>query len=51
MGFVEAPKGVKKITTEYIKSGHYTVEIDGQRYPAKISLQPLYDPKSARVQM
>ena len=51
MGFVEAAKNEKDITTKYIKSGDYEVEIDGERYPAKISLQPLYDPKFERVRM
>ncbi len=51
MGFVEAPINEKEITTKYVKSGQYTVEIDGERYPAKVSLQPLYDPKSERVRM
>ena len=51
MGFVEAPKGVKQITMDHVKSGNYEVEVDGQRYPAKISLGSLYDPKSVRVRM
>lgn len=51
MGFVEAAKNKKDITTKYIKSGDYEVEIDGERYPAKISLRPLYDPKFERVRM
>ena len=51
MGFVEGPKNEKKISLDYVRAGNYEVEIDGHRYPAKISLGALYDPKSERVRM
>jgi 4-methylaminobutanoate oxidase (formaldehyde-forming) len=37
------------ISAEDVLSGTYELEIACQRYPAKVSLQPLYDPKMERV--
>ena len=37
------------ITPEYIKSGAYEIEVAGERFPARASLKPFYDPKSLRV--
>ena len=37
------------VTTEYIKSGVYEIEIAGVRYPAKASLRPMYDPNLQKV--
>jgi 4-methylaminobutanoate oxidase (formaldehyde-forming) len=37
------------VTQEYILSGSYEIDIAGKRYPAKVSLQPMYDPKLERV--
>lgn len=48
MGFVEGDEG-KGATTEYINSGKYEIDIAGERYPAKASLHPMYDPKNERV--
>jgi 4-methylaminobutanoate oxidase (formaldehyde-forming) len=33
----------------FIDGGTWEVEIAGKRHPAVVSLQPLYDPKMARV--
>ena len=33
----------------WLDSGKWEVDIAGKRYPAKVSLQPLYDPKMERV--
>jgi 4-methylaminobutanoate oxidase (formaldehyde-forming) len=46
VGGVENEDGV---TPDYIKSGIYEIEIAGERYPAKASLRPMYDPKYKRV--
>jgi 4-methylaminobutanoate oxidase (formaldehyde-forming) len=46
MGFVENDEGATK---EFIKSGGYEIDIAGERYPAKASLTPMYDPKGLRV--
>ena len=37
------------VTPEEVASGTYELEIACKRYPAKVSLQPLYDPKMERV--
>jgi 4-methylaminobutanoate oxidase (formaldehyde-forming) len=47
MGFVEGDKD--GATTDYINSGSYEIDIAGQRFPAKASLIPMYDPKGIRV--
>ena len=46
MGFVENKNGA---TADFIKSGTYEIDIAGERYPAKASLRPLYDPEGIRV--
>ena len=47
VGPVENEEGT--VTTEYIKSGTYEIDIAGVRYPVKASLRPMYDPKLKRV--
>ena len=37
------------VSAEDVLGGTYELEIACQRYPAKVSLQPLYDPKMERV--
>lgn len=37
------------VTPDYIKSGSYEIDIAGERYPAKVSLRPMYDPNLERV--
>jgi len=37
------------VTAEYIQSGSYEIDVAGTRYPAKVSLRPMYDPKLERV--
>lgn len=34
---------------DYVRSGRFEIEVAGERFEATASLQPLYDPKSARV--
>ncbi|MFC2063522.1 FAD-dependent oxidoreductase [Chloroflexota bacterium] len=46
MGFVENDEGA---SPEFINSGSYEIDIAGQRYPARASLRPLYDPGNKRV--
>ena len=48
MGYIECPDGV---TMDYVNSGKFEIEVAGQRYPAKASLRPLYDPKAERVKI
>jgi len=47
VGPVENKGGI--VTAEYIKSGTYEIDVAGERYPAEVSLQPMYDPKMKRV--
>jgi sarcosine dehydrogenase len=37
------------VTAEYILGGAYEIDIAGARYPAKVSLKPMYDPGLKRV--
>jgi 4-methylaminobutanoate oxidase (formaldehyde-forming) len=37
------------VSAEYVKSGSYEIDIAGVRYPAKVSLRPMYDPQLTRV--
>ncbi len=46
LGYVSNEAGV---SDEYITSGRYEIHIADRKVPAKESIQPMYDPKSARV--
>ncbi|NQW01625.1 MAG: FAD-dependent oxidoreductase [Rhodospirillales bacterium] len=46
LGYVENADG---IDAAFITSGSFEIEVAGQRYGAKASLQPLYDPQNQRV--
>ncbi|MFH1138541.1 MAG: FAD-dependent oxidoreductase [Pseudomonadota bacterium] len=46
LGYVENEDGVDR---EYILGGRYEIETAGVKYPAKVSLRPMYDPTNARV--
>jgi 4-methylaminobutanoate oxidase (formaldehyde-forming) len=48
MGYVENEDGV---TIDMIKSDGYEVLVAGERFPAKTSLRPMYDPGNLRVHM
>lgn len=37
------------VTEEFIMSGKYEIDIAGTRYPAKVSLEPMYDPDLKKV--
>ena len=37
------------VSVDYVKSGTYEIEIAGVRYPARASLQPMYDPTLQKV--
>jgi 4-methylaminobutanoate oxidase (formaldehyde-forming) len=45
IGFVEHEAGV---SVDFITSGTYEIDIAGERYPAKASLRPMYDPNNER---
>jgi 4-methylaminobutanoate oxidase (formaldehyde-forming) len=46
LGSVENEQGV---SVNFVKSGRYEIEVVGERYPARASLRPLYDPDGERV--
>jgi 4-methylaminobutanoate oxidase (formaldehyde-forming) len=48
VGPVEDPDG-GPVSIDFIKSGTYEIDVAGTRYPAKVSLRPMYDPKLQRV--
>jgi sarcosine dehydrogenase len=48
MGYLTNPDG---ITDEWILEGVYEIEVEDQRVPAKVHLDPVYDPKGKRVHM
>lgn len=37
------------VTDDFVKSGSYEIKVAGERYPAKASLRPMYDPKGIKV--
>jgi len=37
------------VTPDFVKSGRYEIEVSGERYPARASLRPMYDPTGARI--
>ncbi len=46
LGYLEADVGISQ---DYVSTGRYEIQINRRRVPARASLTPLYDPKSARV--
>ena len=46
MGYLSRPEG---ITDEWIMSGSYEVEVEGDRIPAQVHLKAPYDPKGVRL--
>ena len=46
LGYVNNPDGA---TADFVNSGSYEIEIACERFPAKASLRPFYDPKSERI--
>ena len=45
LGYVNCGDGV---TSQLIESGSFEIEVAGERYAARASLRPMYDPKSVR---
>ncbi len=46
LAMIEADQPIDK---EYIQSGTWEVEIAGKRYPAQVSVRPMYDPTMKRI--
>ncbi|MGD8750962.1 MAG: FAD-dependent oxidoreductase [Anaerolineales bacterium] len=47
VGPVENKRGT--VSADFVKNGTYEIDIAGVRYPAKVSLRPMYDPQLKRV--
>jgi heterotetrameric sarcosine oxidase gamma subunit len=45
------PRDVDAVDAAYLATGTWEVEIAGRRYPAVVSLRPLYDPKGERIKV
>lgn len=45
-GYVRNPAGVSR---DYVLSGEYELEIATERFPARVSLEPFYDPRGEKV--
>ncbi len=48
LGYIRDPDGV---SAEFVLSGTYELEVGTERVPAEVTLDPLYDPKMARVRV
>lgn len=46
MGYVNNPAGVN---SDYIKSGHFEINVSGERFSARAYLRPPYDPERKRI--
>jgi 4-methylaminobutanoate oxidase (formaldehyde-forming) len=46
MGYASCSAGV---TPEWLQAGHWQVEVAGERYEARVQLQPWYDPTGERI--
>ena len=46
VGYVEVDD---EITSDYIDSGKFEIDVGGERIPAKASLSAMYDPKAERM--
>jgi len=51
IGLGYAANGGDHVTTDFVKSGAYEIEVACERFAAKTSLRPFYDPNSERVKM
>jgi glycine cleavage system aminomethyltransferase T/glycine/D-amino acid oxidase-like deaminating enzyme len=51
LGLGYLANGGAPVTPEWIAAGHYEVEVADERIPARVSLQPFYDPASERVKL
>ena len=48
VGLVMVEAG-EPVNAAYLSSGTWDVEIAGCRYPARVSMRPLYDPDNLRI--
>jgi 4-methylaminobutanoate oxidase (formaldehyde-forming) len=45
---IEAGEPINKA---YIQEGEWEIDIAGKRYPAEVSIRPMYDPKMERIKV
>ena len=50
LAWIEPGNG-QAVTKKWIDDGKWEVEVAGQRYPAEISIRPLYDPTNEKVKL
>ena len=48
-GTINLKSGELKMEGDSLTGGSFEIDIAGVRYPAKVSLRPMYDPKLKRV--
>ncbi len=48
LAMIEAGEPINKA---YLKEGEWEIDIAGKRYPADVSLRPMYDPKMERIKV
>lgn len=48
LSMIEEEPGTR-VTNKYCKEGEFEVEIADKRYPAQVSLKPMYDPKNEKI--
>ena len=46
LAMIEAGEPLNKV---YIQDGEWEIDIAGTRYPAEVSIRPMYDPKMERI--
>ena len=49
MGLAMIDGGAEVVDQSYLDRGRWEVEIAEARYPARLSIKPLYDPESAKI--
>jgi 4-methylaminobutanoate oxidase (formaldehyde-forming) len=49
VGLAMVEGGGEPVTPDWLTAGDWEVDVAGTRYPAEVSLRPMYDPTSARV--
>ena len=51
VGLAMVEAGGEPVTPDWLADGTWEVDIAGSRYPAEVSLRPMYDPTSARIRV
>ncbi len=51
VGLAMVEGGGEPVTPDWLSSGSWEVDVAGIRYPAEVSLRPMYDPTSARIRV